>query len=241
MRPVDRDVEEHDIDLRLGRTDWRARRSERRSGRRRSVLGRHALVLSLPAVLPQSPAPAVRSPGTWTPCPRSGDGRPPRSGRWRLRGFTRRRPASGAATRASARPHRARFGGGRCRRRQRTVRRHRRPRRSLQDEPPDRDATARRGHRVEGARRPLQRTRAGLRVRGRPPATDRLDVANPAYTAWRSDSATALLALGQVDEARRLAGEEHDLARRWGSRGRSGSRCGHSGCVRQPDPRTPAP
>jgi tetratricopeptide (TPR) repeat protein len=43
----------------------------------------------------------------------------------------------------------------------------------------------------------------------------RLDVDNPAYSAWRSDSATALLALGRAGHARRLAEEELDLARRW--------------------------
>jgi DNA-binding CsgD family transcriptional regulator len=40
---------------------------------------------------------------------------------------------------------------------------------------------------------------------------------NPAFIAWRSSAALAKLQLGEQDEARRLAGEELELARRWGA------------------------
>ena len=40
---------------------------------------------------------------------------------------------------------------------------------------------------------------------------------NPALSSWRSQAALAHLALGDRDEARRLALEELDLARRWGA------------------------
>jgi DNA-binding CsgD family transcriptional regulator len=40
---------------------------------------------------------------------------------------------------------------------------------------------------------------------------------NPAFVAWRSQAALALLELGDPDEARRLAGEELELARAWGA------------------------
>ncbi len=40
---------------------------------------------------------------------------------------------------------------------------------------------------------------------------------NPAYLAWRSQAALALLQLGEQDEARRLAAEELELARIWGA------------------------
>jgi DNA-binding CsgD family transcriptional regulator len=40
---------------------------------------------------------------------------------------------------------------------------------------------------------------------------------NPAFIAWRSPAALALLQLGQPDEARRLAAEEVELARTWGA------------------------
>jgi DNA-binding CsgD family transcriptional regulator/tetratricopeptide (TPR) repeat protein len=40
---------------------------------------------------------------------------------------------------------------------------------------------------------------------------------NPAFLAWRSQAALALLQLGEQDEARRLAGEELELARTWGT------------------------
>ena len=40
---------------------------------------------------------------------------------------------------------------------------------------------------------------------------------NPAFLAWRSQAAFALLQLGRQDEARRLATEELELARRWGA------------------------
>jgi ATP/maltotriose-dependent transcriptional regulator MalT len=42
-----------------------------------------------------------------------------------------------------------------------------------------------------------------------------LDVHNPAYSPWRSDSALALLALDDPKQARALAAEELELARRW--------------------------
>ncbi len=40
---------------------------------------------------------------------------------------------------------------------------------------------------------------------------------NPAFIAWRSPAALALLQLGQQDEARRLVAEELELARTWGA------------------------
>src|SRR5262245_5738997 len=40
---------------------------------------------------------------------------------------------------------------------------------------------------------------------------------NPAFLPWRSQAALALLELGEQDEARRLAGEELDLAQTWGA------------------------
>jgi DNA-binding CsgD family transcriptional regulator/tetratricopeptide (TPR) repeat protein len=40
---------------------------------------------------------------------------------------------------------------------------------------------------------------------------------NPAFIAWRSPAALALLQLGRQDEARRLAAEELELARTWGA------------------------
>jgi DNA-binding CsgD family transcriptional regulator len=40
---------------------------------------------------------------------------------------------------------------------------------------------------------------------------------NPAFLAWRSQAALALLRLGEQDEARRLAGEELELSRIWGA------------------------
>jgi DNA-binding CsgD family transcriptional regulator len=40
---------------------------------------------------------------------------------------------------------------------------------------------------------------------------------NPAFIAWRSPAALALLRLGEQDEARRLAAEELGLARTWGA------------------------
>ena len=40
-------------------------------------------------------------------------------------------------------------------------------------------------------------------------------IRNPSYSAWRSQAALALLGLGDRQEARRLVGEEIDLARRW--------------------------
>ena len=40
---------------------------------------------------------------------------------------------------------------------------------------------------------------------------------NPSYSAWRSQAALAMLGLGDRQEARRLVGEEIELARRWGA------------------------
>ena len=40
---------------------------------------------------------------------------------------------------------------------------------------------------------------------------------NPAFIAWRSPAALALLQLGDADEAQRLAAEELELARAWGA------------------------
>jgi DNA-binding CsgD family transcriptional regulator len=40
---------------------------------------------------------------------------------------------------------------------------------------------------------------------------------NPSYSAWRSQAALAMVGLGDRREARRLVGEEIELARRWGA------------------------
>jgi DNA-binding CsgD family transcriptional regulator len=40
---------------------------------------------------------------------------------------------------------------------------------------------------------------------------------NPSYSAWRSEAALAMVGLGDRREARRLVGEEIELARRWGT------------------------
>jgi DNA-binding CsgD family transcriptional regulator len=42
-------------------------------------------------------------------------------------------------------------------------------------------------------------------------------VRNPSYSSWRSEAALVLLGLGDHSEARRLVGEEVELARRWGA------------------------
>jgi len=47
--------------------------------------------------------------------------------------------------------------------------------------------------------------------------SDALGNRNPAFMAWRSQAALALLQLGHQDEARRLAAEELELARTWGA------------------------
>ena len=47
--------------------------------------------------------------------------------------------------------------------------------------------------------------------------SDALGNRNPAFMAWRSPAALALLQLGDQDEARRLAAEELELARTWGA------------------------
>jgi DNA-binding CsgD family transcriptional regulator len=47
--------------------------------------------------------------------------------------------------------------------------------------------------------------------------SDALGSRNPAFMAWRSQAALALLQLGDQDEARRLAAEELELARIWGA------------------------
>jgi DNA-binding CsgD family transcriptional regulator/tetratricopeptide (TPR) repeat protein len=44
-----------------------------------------------------------------------------------------------------------------------------------------------------------------------------LGARNPAFLAWRSQAALALLQLGAQDDAHRLAGEEVELARSWGT------------------------
>jgi DNA-binding CsgD family transcriptional regulator/tetratricopeptide (TPR) repeat protein len=44
-----------------------------------------------------------------------------------------------------------------------------------------------------------------------------VDIHNPAFRPWRSGAALALHALGREDEARELAAEELELARRWGA------------------------
>jgi DNA-binding CsgD family transcriptional regulator len=46
--------------------------------------------------------------------------------------------------------------------------------------------------------------------------TEELEIANPAEWPWRSHAAAALLALDRTDEARELAEEELEHARRWG-------------------------
>ena len=54
---------------------------------------------------------------------------------------------------------------------------------------------------------------------------------NPAYLAWRSQAALALLQLGEQDEARRLAAEELGLARSWGAPRALGAALRASGLV----------
>jgi DNA-binding CsgD family transcriptional regulator len=44
-----------------------------------------------------------------------------------------------------------------------------------------------------------------------------VEIHNPAFRPWRSGAALALHALGRADEARSLAAEELELARRWGA------------------------
>jgi DNA-binding CsgD family transcriptional regulator len=44
-----------------------------------------------------------------------------------------------------------------------------------------------------------------------------VEIKNPAFRPWRSHAAAALHALGRDDEARELASEELELARRWGA------------------------
>jgi DNA-binding CsgD family transcriptional regulator len=44
-----------------------------------------------------------------------------------------------------------------------------------------------------------------------------VEIRNPAFRPWRSGAAAALHALEHADEARELAGEELELARRWGA------------------------
>jgi DNA-binding CsgD family transcriptional regulator len=44
-----------------------------------------------------------------------------------------------------------------------------------------------------------------------------VDIRNPAYIPWRSESALALRQLDRVDEARALARDELELSRRWGA------------------------
>jgi DNA-binding CsgD family transcriptional regulator/RecA/RadA recombinase len=82
---------------------------------------------------------------------------------------------------------------------------------------------------AETARALLLLSRSRLRLQQGDPAgglEDALDAGrrfeavggrNPAFVAWRSQAAFALLELGDTDEARRLAGEELELARSWGA------------------------
>jgi DNA-binding CsgD family transcriptional regulator len=82
---------------------------------------------------------------------------------------------------------------------------------------------------AETARALLLLSRSRLRMQEGDPAgglEDALDAGrrfeavggrNPAFVAWRSQAALALLELGDTDEARRLAGEELELARSWGA------------------------
>ena len=44
-----------------------------------------------------------------------------------------------------------------------------------------------------------------------------VELTQPADWPWRTDAASALLALGRAEEARALAAEELELARRWGA------------------------
>lgn len=48
-------------------------------------------------------------------------------------------------------------------------------------------------------------------------AAESVDICNPAYIPWRSQSALALHQLSRTDEAKALAGEELELSRRWGA------------------------
>ena len=62
-----------------------------------------------------------------------------------------------------------------------------------------------------------------------------LDGRNPSLLAWRSTAALAHLALGEREEARRLASEEVELAREWGSPRGLGQALRVAGVV-EPDP-----
>jgi hypothetical protein len=92
----------------------------------------------------------------------------------------------------------------------------------------------------------LRDSNAGLRIpRGDPEGglAETLDAGrrydadgsrNPAFSSWRSQAALVLHGLGQQDEARRLAGEEVEVARTWALRWRSAPRC-VSRCGRRRD------
>ena len=55
---------------------------------------------------------------------------------------------------------------------------------------------------------------------------------NPAFIAWRSPAALALLQLGDADEAARLAAEELELARAWGAPARWARPSASRACAR---------
>jgi DNA-binding CsgD family transcriptional regulator/tetratricopeptide (TPR) repeat protein len=69
--------------------------------------------------------------------------------------------------------------------------------------------------RVRAARGDAARALADLERLGA--LTRCLRTANPAFTPWRSETALVLHGLGRADEARALAREEVELARRWGA------------------------
>ena len=48
-------------------------------------------------------------------------------------------------------------------------------------------------------------------------AAESVDIRNPAYIPWRSQSALALRQLERIDEAQALARDELELSRRWGA------------------------
>ena len=57
---------------------------------------------------------------------------------------------------------------------------------------------------------------------------DSVEIHNPAFRPWRSHAAAALHLLGRDNEARELAAEELELARRWGAPRTIGSPCAPS-------------
>ena len=63
-----------------------------------------------------------------------------------------------------------------------------------------------------------------------------VEIHNPAFRPWRSHAAAALHELGREEEARELASEELELARRWGAPRTVGVSLRVCGLVERPRP-----